>query len=92
MIRLTQFIYVKEGMEETFDAFEEQVLPLLARHEGRLVFRARLSAVHTEIGSPYEVHLVEFPSEAHYHAFAADEDRQRLLALKEASVERVLSL
>lgn len=91
-MRLAQLIYVKEGMEATFHAFEDQVLPLLARHEGRLLFRARLTAVQTEIGHPFELHVVEFPSEAHHQAFIADEDRQQLLALKEASVEDVLSL
>lgn len=92
MIRLTQLLFVKEGMEETFQTFEDGVLPLLARYGGRLLFRARLAVLHSELGSPYELHVVEFPSEAQFEAFAADEDRRRLLALKDASVERVLQL
>lgn len=36
----TQLIFIKPGSEAMFHEFEDAVLPLLARHGGRLLFRA----------------------------------------------------
>jgi len=41
MIYLTQLIYVREGCDERFRAFEDRVLPLLTKHKGELVLRLR---------------------------------------------------
>ena len=93
MTYFTQLVFVKKGKEEIFHEFEDFVLPLLARYAGRLLYRVRPAAesvLHSEVGTPYEIHLVAFPSEADFQAYAADEERQRYLGLKNESVQEVL--
>jgi uncharacterized protein (DUF1330 family) len=95
MIYFTQLIFVKPGMEETFHAFENGVLPLLARHQGRLLYRARPATsaiVHSEVGEPYEIHLISFASEEDFQAYANDKERQQYLGLRDDSVQKVLLL
>jgi enamine deaminase RidA (YjgF/YER057c/UK114 family) len=52
-----------------FDAYERRVLPLLARHGGRLDRRLRTADGRTEI------HLLSFTDRAAYDAYLADPDR-----------------
>ncbi len=52
-----------------FDAYERRVLPLLARHGGRLDRRLRTGDGRTE------VHLLSFADRAGYAAYLADPDR-----------------
>jgi enamine deaminase RidA (YjgF/YER057c/UK114 family) len=52
-----------------FAAYERRVLPLLARHGGRLDRRLRTADGRTEI------HLLSFADRAGYDAYAADPDR-----------------
>ena len=91
MLYLTQWLYVRPGMEESFHAFEDRVLPLLARHGGELVMRLRPPRDAFIAGSeqpPYELHVVRFNDEAGLAAYANDEERRRWVHLKDASVER----
>lgn len=89
MLYFTQLVFVKEGHEATFREFEDNVLPLLARHNGHLVYRVRPNAtdvISTEVGNPYEVHLVSFETREDFEAYSADEERQRYVPLKDGSV------
>ena len=52
-----------------FDAYERRVLPLLARHGGRLDRRLRTTDGRAEI------HLLSFAARARYDAYLADPDR-----------------
>ena len=93
MIYLTQLIYVREGHEATFSEFEDIVLPLLARHRGELLLRLRPGRESKLDGSseaPYEVHVVRFESDDDLARYSNDEDRQRVLPLKEQSVRTAL--
>ena len=89
MLYFTQLIYVHAGQESVFHEFEDIVLPLIAKYDGQLLLRLRPipeSVVQSSIEAPYEVHLVQFASEDGFRRFAQDEERQRFLHLKEASV------
>jgi uncharacterized protein (DUF1330 family) len=93
MIFLTQLIYIKEGKEEIFHQFEDVAIPTILKYNGRLLMRVRPdknSFVETHIGSPYEIHLVEFNSEQDFLNFQQDDERKKFLHLKEQSVESVL--
>ncbi len=93
MIYYTQLIYIKAGKEDSFLAFEEKVLPLLQKYNGKLIFRFRPtqeSVVSTSGPIPYEVHLVGFDSKHDLANYANDETRKRFLHLKEDSIERVV--
>jgi enamine deaminase RidA (YjgF/YER057c/UK114 family) len=58
------------GAVGPFDAYERRVLPLLARHGGRLDRRLRTADGRTEI------HLLSFADRAGYDAYLADPDRE----------------
>ena len=89
MVYVTQFIYVHDGREATFDAFEAVALPIIAKYNGRLLMRCRppqSSMLELDIEAPYEIHLVEFTDEADLQAFFRDEERKQYVHLKEESV------
>ncbi|GGC03811.1 DUF1330 domain-containing protein [Dyadobacter sediminis] len=93
MIHVTQFVYVRKGKEGIFHAFESQVLPLLERHNGKLLMRIRPGAdqfIAGELDPPYEIHLVSFENEEGLLAYGNDEDRQKWLSLKDESVTSVI--
>jgi uncharacterized protein (DUF1330 family) len=89
MVYLTQLVYVREGREATFQEFEAIVLPLLAKYGGELLLRLRPDAASKIEGSqdvPYEVHVVRFANEDDFFRCVNDEERQRVLHLKDESV------
>lgn len=89
MVVVTQLIYLVEGREEAFHAFEDTVLPLLARHGGELLLRLRPDRAAWIAGSleaPYEVHVVRFGCTEDLEGYSADDDRRRVLHLKESAV------
>jgi uncharacterized protein (DUF1330 family) len=93
MIYLTQLIFIKEGQENAFHQFEDIAIPAISKYNGRLLIRARPeknSIIETQIGSPYEIHLVEFDTEQDFQNFNQDEERKKFLHLKEQSVQSVL--
>lgn len=89
MIYITQLIYIVPGQEAVFDEFESVAIPLIAKYNGKLLFRIRpdgAAFIEAEGERPYEVHLVEFPSEADFERFKLDEERKQFLHLKERSI------
>ena len=93
MIFITQLIYIKPGQEQSFHEFENLAIPLISKYNGQLMLRVRLAdsdIVEGSIDTPYEMHLVRFPSEADLQNFMMDESRKKFLHLKEASVQSAL--
>ena len=41
MVYITQLLFVKKGKESVFLEFEEQVIPLMTIHKGRVLYRIR---------------------------------------------------
>ncbi len=90
MIYITQLIYIKQGQEAVFDEFESVAIPIISKYNGRLLFRIRPTSetiIEKNGDSPYEVHLIEFDSEADFQNFLKDEERRSFLHLKEQSIE-----
>lgn len=93
MIFLTQLIYIKEGQESIFHAFEDIAIPAILKYNGRLLLRLRPSEdafIEHHIDKPYEIHLVEFSTERDFEDFKQDEQRKKFLHLKEQSIDSVL--
>jgi uncharacterized protein (DUF1330 family) len=89
MIYITQFIYIKEGQEKAFDDFEAVAIPIISRYNGRLLLRIRPQEeafIESGIDKPYEIHLVEFDSEQDFKNFTHDEERKKVLYLKDRSI------
>jgi uncharacterized protein (DUF1330 family) len=59
-------------------AYEDAVLPLLADHGARLVYRGRRKDARDET-QPFEVHVLWFPSRDAFDAYLADDRRADLL-------------
>jgi uncharacterized protein (DUF1330 family) len=72
------FVGYTDGAVEDAAAFEDAVLPLLADHGARVLFRGR-RAEGQDSALPVEVHLLWFPSRQSFEAYLADERRQALL-------------
>ena len=70
---------IPAGGIESFRAYEDAVLPLLARHGGELQRRLRTADGATEI------HVVRFASAEGFAAFRSDPDRAAAQHLIEAS-------
>lgn len=93
MIFITQFIYVIEGQESVFQQFEDVAIPTISKYNGQLLLRLRPnneSYIENNIEKPYEIHLVEFATEEDFENFKQDEDRKKILHLKEQSIKSVL--
>ncbi len=93
MVYYTQVIYIKDGKESTFNEFEEYVLPLLKRHNGKLLYRvrpAKTCVIESSIGYPYELHLVCFDNKKDFEAYRDDKQRIQYVHLKDQSVENIL--
>ena len=72
MIYITQLIYLKEGAEDVFEQFEHIAMPIIPRHNGKLLLRIRpedSSFIEANIERPYEIHLVEFETEEDFKNF-----------------------
>jgi hypothetical protein len=90
MIYITQLIYVIPGQEDVFDAFEAIAIPIIAKYNGRLLFRVRPgndTYIGPQIDKPYEIHLVEFDTQQDFENFKLDEERKIFLHLKERSIK-----
>lgn len=89
MLYITQLIYIVAGQERIFDQFEAVAIPLIAKYNGRLLFRVRPDAsayIASDGERPYEIHLVEFDSEQDFENFKRDDERKKFLHLKEQSI------
>jgi len=90
MIYITQLIYIIAGQENIFNQFEDIVIPLISKYNGRLLLRVRPndnSFIERHIDKPYEIHLVDFDTEQDFENFKQDEERKRFLHLKEQSIK-----
>lgn len=93
MIFITQLIYVVEGREDVFEEFENIAIPSIAKYNGKLLLRVRPSQQNVIAGEaerPYEIHLVQFETQEDFDMFVHDEERKRVLHLKEQSVRATL--
>jgi len=80
-------LWVVPGREAEFEAFETRAAELMAPHGGRVERAIRMTTGNSP-DAPYEVHIVEFPSEADYLAFADDPAVGRLRGLRAQIISR----
>jgi hypothetical protein len=93
MIYITQLIFVKEGKEDIFLEFEDGVLPLMEKYNGRIIYRLRPTKeafIAEEKELPYEIHFLSFDDETDLINFMNDDRRLEFIHLKNESVKSVL--
>lgn len=71
--------HAEPAMGGAASAFEDEVLPLIAEHGGRVLYRGRRVAGQ-DAGLPWEVHLLRFPGRSALDAYLADGRRAALLS------------
>lgn len=93
MIFFTQLIYIRNGQEDIFSQFEAIAIPLISKHNGRLLLRVRpddASYIACNMEKPYEIHFGGFNSEDDLDNFLKDEERQKFIHLKRRSIKSSL--
>ena len=93
MLFITQLIYVIEGQEQVFEEFESVAIPAISKYNGRLLLRVRPtenSYIEHAVEKPYEIHLVEFATEQDFLNFMQDDERKKILHLKDQSIKSVV--
>lgn len=82
---LVVLLTVRAEAVEKFRAYERQAALVMAKHGGAIERAVEIPS-ETE-GGPYrEVHILTFPDEAAYQAYAVDPDMAEWRSLREASV------
>ena len=66
--------YTTDVLADRAAAFEDAVLPLLADHGARVLYRGR-RASGQDAALPFEVHLLWFPNRDAFAAYLADDRR-----------------
>jgi len=92
MLYFTQIIFLKKGMENSFNRFEEKVIPQLSNHKGKLLYRIRptLDSIIEGIDKPYEIHIIEFQTKSDFESYVKDKERIQHMDLKDQSVEKIM--
>ena len=84
-LTLCVLLWANEGDEAALVEYEDLVLALLPDHGARVVQRVRSDGAD---GAPFEVHVLEFPSDAALEAYMADERRVAHAELRERGIAR----
>jgi uncharacterized protein (DUF1330 family) len=84
-LTLCVMLWPVPGNENVLIDYEDQVLNLLGAHDGRLTSRVRSI---DESDGPFEVHTIEFASEAALDSYMADPTRLALSAQRDRAIAR----
>lgn len=78
-------LWAVAGGEQLLVDYEDQVLRLLPAHGAKVLQRVRTRELSD---GPFEVHVLEFPSEAALDQYMADPDRLALAELRDRAIAR----
>jgi len=93
MLHLTLLIFVKEGKEAAFAAYEEKMIPLLARYNGRLLYSMQPNADDTMKGEvPHEIQILSFDSRTDYQSYMDSPQRRALDYLRKEAIEKIVTI
>jgi uncharacterized protein (DUF1330 family) len=84
-LHLCVLLWPNAGAETGLVAYEDRVLELMGDHGARVLQRARTNGAD---GSPLEIQILEFPSQAALDGYMEDERRTALAAEREAVIAR----
>ena len=79
-------LWARDGQEVALAAYEDQVLQLVPAHGGRVVSRVRTTRGAPD--DPYEVHVIEFPSDDALDAYMNDPRRVALAEERNSAIAR----
>jgi uncharacterized protein (DUF1330 family) len=85
-------LWVHEGAEARFEAFERRVARLQAKHGGRIERAIRVATPEANRADPFEVHVVSFADGAGLAAYRDDPETRALAAERAAVIARTVIL
>jgi uncharacterized protein (DUF1330 family) len=84
-VQLCVMLWPHPGAGAALVAYEDQVLELMADHGARVLQRARTDGTE---GTPLEIQLLEFPSQAALDSYMVDERRTALAGERDDAIVR----
>ena len=85
-VNLCVLLWAHEGRDADLSAYEDQVLGLLAEHDGHLIQRARTETRNGDGSEPTEVQFLRFASEAALESYMNDARRTALAGQRDAAI------
>ena len=85
-VNLCVLLWAREGREADLSVYEDQVLGLLAEHDGHVIQRARTVDGKGDDSKPTEVQLLRFASEAALDGYMNDARRAALAGQRDAAI------
>jgi uncharacterized protein (DUF1330 family) len=85
VITLTAMLWPHPGQEQALIDYEDTVLALIPAHGGRVISRVRRT---DDTDGPFEVQLIEFPSEDAVAAYMVDPVRVGLADVHASAIAR----
>jgi uncharacterized protein (DUF1330 family) len=85
-VNLCVLLWAHEGRDADLSAYEDQVLGLLAEHDGHVIQRAKTMAGNGSSDEPTEVQLLRFASAAALDGYLQDAGREALAAQRDAAI------
>ena len=84
-VTLCVLLWARAGAEPGIIEYEDAVLQLVPAHGGRVRERVRTDGAD---GAPFEIHVLEFPSEDARDAYIQDPQRLAMADSRERAIER----
>ncbi|MFZ0192609.1 MAG: hypothetical protein WAL72_37305 [Streptosporangiaceae bacterium] len=85
-VNLCVLLWAHEGRDAELSAYEDQVLGLLAEHDGHVIQRAKTVARNGNSDEPTEVQLLRFASDAALDGYMRDARREALAGQRDAAI------
>jgi len=85
-VNLCVLLWAHEGRDAELSAYEDQVLGLLAEHDGHVIQRAKTVARNGNSDEPTEVQLLRFASDAALDGYLRDARREALAGQRDAAI------
>jgi uncharacterized protein (DUF1330 family) len=85
-VNLCVLLWAHEGRDADLSAYEDQVLGLLAEHDGHVIQRAKTVAGNGSSDEPTEVQLLRFASDAALDSYLQDARREALAGQRDAAI------
>jgi uncharacterized protein (DUF1330 family) len=85
-LNLCVLLWAHQGRETDLSAYEDQVLGLLAEHDGHVIQRARTVNAKGDDSEPTEVQLLRFASEGALDGYMHDDRRAALAGQRDAAI------
>ena len=81
-------LFIHAGREAEFRQFETEAARIMKRYGGQIERVIRPTVCAQSGGTPYEIHLVSFPSMKQFDAYKGDTELAKLAPLRQAAIAR----